>query len=255
MNRRIFFSFVVISGWLLVCSCSLHVTRGGERDAPQLPALRVSEYILGTGDEIEIAVYRHDDLRRTTLIDASGRIMFPLVGDVEAAGLSIFSLRDSITAALARYVKNPQVSIRITSMQSQKVFVLGEVRSPGIFTMDRPTSLIEAIVQAGGFTADAKKSNIVLIRGGLDNPQLMCLNLQKFLSKVSTEQNVLLHRGDIVYVPTSIIANVQRFFDRLDSVIRPLYTLERGIVLEPALEDVFSHRKTNDSKQTIVIGQ
>ena len=233
-----------LSFLLLINGCATTSSeKVGEGTLPKSGNLQVNEYILGPGDKIEITVYRHNELNKTLLIGPSGRITYPLIGDIQVANLSIFTLRDKIKDGLSKYIISPQVGINISSAQSQKIFVLGEVNTPGIFTMDRPTHIIEAILNAGGFTQDAKQKNVLLIRGDLDNPELKCLNIRKLLKKGDTSQNISLQRGDIVYVPTSIIANVDRFFEHLDTIVRPLVDLSRGLSLIPSVEDAFGHDK------------
>jgi len=198
--------------------------------------VRITEFILGPGDEIEITVYRHDDLKRTIRIDPSGMITYPFVGDIKAAGLSIFELRDKIRDGLSKYIINPQVSIAVTDVESQKVIVLGEVNSPGLFSLDSPMTVLEAMSQAGGFTTDAKRKSVLLIRGGLENPKLVKLNLDDALKKGDLSQNVYLQNGDIIYVPATFIANVSRFFEHLSKIISPIVSMESGYFIGQQIE-------------------
>ncbi|NWF51626.1 MAG: polysaccharide biosynthesis/export family protein [Nitrospirae bacterium] len=150
-----------------------------------------------------------------------GKIHYPLVGDIKAEGLSVNQLRDKLREGLLKYYVEPQVSVIVTTISSQKVFVLGEVNKPGAFLLDRPKTIVEAISEAEGFTQDAKIKNVLLIRGGASNPNpnYTVLNLEKTLKERDMSKNVLLRHGDIIYVPVSEIANVERFFDRLWTII------------------------------------
>ena len=197
---------------------------------------KITEFILGPGDRLEIAVYRNDDLKRTIQIDPSGKIMYPLVGDIQAGGLSIFQLRDKVRDGLVKYVVDPQVTVGVVSVQSQKVIVLGEVKSPGFFQAETSITALEAISRAGGFTLDGKKQNVLLIRGGMKKPELMNLNLDKALREGDLTQNVALQRGDIIYVPRTTIANVNRFFSHLSTIISPLLQLESGYYIGQQIE-------------------
>jgi polysaccharide export outer membrane protein len=201
-----------------------------------LQEVRVKEFILGPGDRIEIMVYRHDDLTMTVQIDSSGKIMYPLVGDIHASGLSIFQLRDIIRDGLSEYLVDPQVSVCVLSVQSQKVIVLGEVKNPGLFSLEMPMDTIEAISRAGGFSLDAKQNSVLLIRGGMNDPQLIKLDIKSFLKAQDMSQNVVLHNGDIIYVPSSYIADVSRFFDHVSSIIRPFLQLETIYYLGQTIE-------------------
>jgi len=99
-------------------------------------------------------------------------------------------------------------------------------------------NVIEVIARAGGFTHDANKGSILLVRGELDNPELTCLDIKNFLKKGGRIQNVSLRKGDIVYVSTTTIANVSRFFRHLNTIIRPITELQRGIILGDEINDI-----------------
>ncbi len=192
--------------------------------------IKLTEFILGPGDKVEITVYRHDDLKKTSQIDTSGKITFPLVGDVQAGGLSIFQLRDKIRDGLSEYIIDPQVSVSVTAVQSQKVYVLGEVGKPGVFAFSTPMSAIEAISSAGGFTLDANEESVMVIRGDKDNPQLVKLDLKSTLKEGNVAQNIQLQGGDIVFVPSTTIADVSRFAVYLSKMLWPISLFTRDVV-------------------------
>jgi len=198
---------------------------------PQERAPRVSELILGPGDRLEISVYRHDDLNREVWIDPSGKIMYPLAGDIHVTGLSTFSLRDKIREGLARYIVDPQVTVKILSIESQKIIVLGEVRSPGFFPSETSMNVIEAIARAGGASGDANQKTVMLIRGGMENPDLRLLNIDKAFREGNLSDNIMLQGGDIVYMPRTKIADVSKFFGYLYTIIQPIVVGERGYLL------------------------
>lgn len=197
---------------------------------------RLSKFILGPGDELEIMVYRSNDLTREVRIGPSGKIMYPLAGDIYAAGLGLFELRDKIRDGLGEYIVDPQVTIRILSIQSQKIIVLGEVRNPGFFLAETSMSVLEAVSRAGGFNDSAKRKSVLLIRGGMKNPELRVLDLAKALEVGDLEQNVLLKGGDIVYIPKTRIANVSTFFSYLSDIISPIVSLESAYYLGQRIE-------------------
>jgi polysaccharide export outer membrane protein len=230
-------SFACLICLLLLTGCASTTAS----DVPQAPEetpneIKITEFILGAGDTIEISVYRHDDLKKTAKIDISGIISYPLVGDIKAGGLSIFQFRDKIRDGLSKYIVDPQVSVGVTTIQSQKVIVLGEVKTPGLFSLEGPMTALEAMSKAGGFTIDAKQKSILLIRGGLKNPELVTLNLESALKEGDFAQNAYLQNGDIIYVPATTIANVSRFFDYLSRIISPLLQLEGGYYIGQQIE-------------------
>jgi polysaccharide export outer membrane protein len=213
---------------------------------------RISDLVLGPGDVMEITVYRQDDLNKKIQIPPDGRIFYPFVGEVQAAGMSVVRLRDKLTEGLSPYVMDPQVSVAVTALRSEKVFILGEVERPGIFALESGMSVLEAISGAGGFTKDAKWSNVLLIRNGLERPQLASLDLKKTLKQGDLSQNVTLASGDILYVPPVFIADVSRFARHLEFILRPILMLEQGIFFWPQVTDAITGTETETSR-TIVI--
>lgn len=234
LNRIFVCSLVFIT---LSCSASQKSTEISEppkADASitnQEKEIVVSEFILGAGDEVELTVYRHDDLHKKVRIPPEGTNSFPLIGEIQTKGTSIHQLRGKIKESLSVYLVDPQVSLEITSFKGQKIFVLGEVNTPGVYQIDTPTTIIEAIAKAGGYTLDGKYNSIVLIRGGPEKPELKMLDLKKTFATGDLSQNVFLKSGDVVYVPRTFISNVDRFFEHFENIVRPLVWTEQGIVL------------------------
>jgi len=209
-------------------------------EAP-IPEPRISEFILGPGDTVEITVYRHDDLNRKTQIQPDHTFFFPLVGSVNTRGMGLRQLRTELTERLAKFFIDPQVSVEITGSPNRKIFVLGEVNTPGVYQFDTPTSAVEAISRAGGFTRDAKQRSILLVRGDLSSPELKKLDFKLFLRGGAWEQNVPLLSGDLMYVPATSFANVERFFGRIEHIIRPIVYFEQGIAVYPQVKDALIH--------------
>lgn len=208
----------------------------GPTPADMVPAqisqdIKTNESILGPGDTVDIEVYRHDDLKRTLRIDAEGKITFPLIGDVEAAGISAVQLRSKMRDELAKYIVDPQVIVNIRGMKSQRVYVLGEVTKPGVFSLEAPMSVLEAVSHSGGFTIDAKEENVIVIRGSRAKAQLVKLDLEKVLEEGDITQDIQLRGGDVVYVPSTIIADVSRFAVYLKNILAPVLMIEQGIIL------------------------
>lgn len=200
----------------------------------------IREFQLGPGDVVEVTVWRNDDLNRKVQVSSTGTISYPLIGSIQAGGLSVFELRDGIAAGLSEYLVDPQVGIEIVSYESNKIIVLGEVNRPGVFqSRGRPTAL-EAISMAGGFTRDAEPRTVLLVRGDIDSPELLTLNLRDTLKKGDVAQNAVLLPGDVLYVPASVFASAERIFARIDTILRPIVRVETGIILSDSVEDVFS---------------
>jgi len=206
---------------LFGCASNKELQRNTGTEPQQIPTVEISEYMLGSGDELEISIYRHDDLTRKVRILPDGKINYPLVGEINAQGLSITQLRDKLREGLLKYYVDPQVSVMVTTIGSKKFFVLGEVNHPGVFQLDRPKTVVEAISDSGGFNRDAKLSYVLLIRGGPSSPKpsYQVLDMKKVFKEIDMTQNLALNQGDIIYVPATEFSDVARFFDRLWTII------------------------------------
>lgn len=206
-------------------------------DAEQFEDLRLPEFHLGPGDRLEITVFRHDDLKRSMAVDLSGKIMFPLVGDLQASGKSVFALRDEITRKLSRFLVNPAVTIEVTEVLSRRIMVLGEVRSPGYFILETEVSALDALAKAGGADDDANLAKVLLMRRAGDKRTETYLDLRKALAGGDLAANVTLQNGDVVFVPSTRIANISRYASYLSNILSPIVALEGAIVLGPLVKD------------------
>ena len=207
---------------LLGCSPKTALVKNETQLEPEhIPPVEISEYILGYGDELEVSLFRHDEMTRKVKILQDGKIHYLLVGEIRTQGLSINQLRDKLREGLTKYFIDPQVSVIVTSTGSQKILVLGEVNRPGVYQLEGPKSVVEAVSEAGGFTLDGKPSHLLLIRGGLSNPNpsYKVLDIEKALNQVDMTQNIALQKGDIIYVPATEYADAERFFKRLWTII------------------------------------
>lgn len=179
----------------------------------------VLQYRIGFEDALRISVWEWDNLTQETIVRPDGMISVPLIGDVQAAGLTVLELKEVITKGLKEYIKSPQVSITITKLGGNKVMVLGEVSDPGVYTVTGKKTLLEAIALASGFTKDAVISSVIVIKGGFQNPQGERINLNRAITKADMSQNITLDPEDIVYVPKKFIANVKYFVTEVLGVI------------------------------------
>lgn len=131
-------------------------------------------------------------------IAADGTIFFPFVGRIKAAGKTVGEVRDQLSAGLVRYIRNPQVDVRVLSYRGQKVQVTGDVKTPGPLAIsDVPLTLVDAITRSGGTNSDADIQRVRLTR----NNKLYVLDANRMLDQGDTTQNVMLQSGDVINVP------------------------------------------------------
>lgn len=207
-------------------------------------APKPAEYILGVGDSLDIAIWRNDDLKTSTKINSSGKIMFPLIGEVQASGKSLSALRDELKERFSKYLVDPQVSISVSVVQSRKVLVLGEVRNPGVFSLDSDLTIMDAVAKAGGWTTDAKTGNVILLRNVSGKVDTRSLDMDAALGSGNLADNKTLQSNDIVFVPTKKIADISRFMTYISSILSPIVLTEGGIALWPNVLDALKGKST-----------
>lgn len=183
-----------------------------------------AEYIIGDEDVLHISVWQSPDLDQEAIVRPDGKISFPLIGDVQASGLTITELDDEITRRLSEFVRSPEVSISIKKIGGKRIVILGQVANPGVYSVTGKNTIMEAIGLAGGFTRDAVPSSTILIRGGFTAPNAQRINLSKLL-KGDLRQNIGLQSEDIVFVPRKFISDVNYFLSQiLDPLAKGAYT-------------------------------
>ncbi len=165
------------------------------------------EYTIGEGDVLFVSVWQNEDLNQELIVRPDGRVSFPLIGDMPAAGMTIVELDNEMTKRLKEFLKFPEVSITIRKIGGSKIVILGQVRSPGVYAVGGSGSILEAIALAGGMTRDAVGTSVVLIRGGLQNPQATKINVAK-AQKGDYTHNIMLQPEDIIFVPSTAISDV-----------------------------------------------
>ena len=158
-------------------------------------------YQLGPEDAIEVTVWKEPDLTKQLVVRADGKISYPLVGEIQAAGMTVKQLQDEISKRLAKFVTDANVTVILLKTQYYKVFVTGKVNKPGDFVVGRPTDVMQAISMAGGLTPFASPKSIVVLRrvGGKD--EVYPFNYNDVSRGISLEQNRTLLPGDVVVVP------------------------------------------------------
>jgi polysaccharide export outer membrane protein len=169
--------------------------------AQSVPATTDPAYLIGPEDVLDISVWKEPDVSRVVPVRPDGRISLPLINDVQAAGLTPQQLAGSVSEKLKKYLNGPQVTVIVTGMNSQRVFVVGEVLRAGAFPMLPGMTVLQALSSAGGFStfADVKKIHVVRLRNGkqIEIP----FNYRDVVKGDNAEQNVKLEPGDTIVVP------------------------------------------------------
>lgn len=172
-------------------------------------------YQVSVNDKLYIAVWRVPDLSLEFIVGPDGKLSFPLIGDIDAAGRTLAELDVEITEKLKEYVVDPQVSVMVREFAGDKLIVLGEVKKPGIYKFIGRTNIMTVIGLAGGFTDRAKSAYIVIIRESPDpetGSNLINVPIKSVL-RGHVERNIEVAPNDIVYVSRTLVSNLKEFYN------------------------------------------
>ena len=169
-------------------------------DSEPEPALN-NDYRIGVGDLLNIQVWKEADLTRSVPVRPDGKISFPLLDDIQAAGLTPLELKAALTEKLRQFLSEPRVTVLVEEVNSYKVYVMGEVLTQGALVLKSKTTLLQAISLAGGFTQYAKRNEITVLRRTAKRDERIIVSYERILSGRNPEQNLTLEPGDTVVVP------------------------------------------------------
>lgn len=190
------FALGLLSGIFLGCAQNI-VER--DYEAP-------GQFLLGPEDVLDITVWKNVDLSKTVVIRPDGLISLPIIGDVQAAGVTANELAERIAQHLRQFSNNPAVSVSVKEINSYSIYVLGEVTKPGKYQAKSFTTILQAISMAGGFTEFAKKNQLQIVRNRLNgdgrlHETRIPIRYKDLLAGQGEPGNVILLSGDTVVVP------------------------------------------------------
>lgn len=186
-----------------------------------ISSTQTGPYILDRDDVVRITVLRHPELSGDFVIGPDGNIQYTFVGDIHAKGLTKQELRERIIDSISPYVKVPEVSVAIIGYNSKKIYVLGAVNKPGLYSLrGNYTTLREAIVTAGLPSKHASLRKIYVITPDRKNPKAKTVNLYQLLYKGRLELDLIIEPGQVIYVPSTLISKID---DTLGTLLSPLY--------------------------------
>ena len=154
-------------------------------------------YVIGAEDVLMIRVWREPELSGQISVRPDGKISLPLMGETQAAGLSPEGLATALGNGLSKFMNRPEVTVAVMQVNSKRYFIQGEVQKPGAYPLVVPTTVLEALVNAGGFRDFANTKKIRIMRG----TQVFRFNYKEVLKQQKLAQNIELKPGDTVVVP------------------------------------------------------
>jgi polysaccharide export outer membrane protein len=161
-----------------------------------------SGYVIGNDDLLTINVWKEAEVSRSLPVRSDGKISLPLVGEVQAAGRTPLQLEEEISNKLRNYITDPEVTVMVQQINSERYNILGQVAKPGSYSLALTTSVLDAIATAGGFRDFAKKKGIYILRRNSAGGQTrISFNYQDVIKGKSPEQDIRLQPNDTVVVP------------------------------------------------------
>ena len=241
MNRKIIIAFLVccvttasLPLWSVFAQVPKEFTRlrstyQGVSPTPQMlspTGERVAEYYIAPCDKLEIFVWQNADLTNDVSVRPDGKLSYPLVGTINAAGLTLEQLQGIIQEKLTVYVRFPQVVVSLIESAGNKVVVLGQVNYPGIFTFKgNAISLIEVIAMAGDFTMDGRRESVMVISDNFsEHPKVRKIDLLTAIRNGVADTDIFIKPDDVVYVPRSTIADFNKFLTEMQPTLSTLTT-------------------------------
>ncbi len=203
----------VISAVVLVSSLSLaqsndsqQKTKAHNAGAGELTDSAVKPhddtFVIGNDDVLAINVWKEPDISRSIPVRSDGKISLPLVGEVQAAGLTPLALEQSIARKLESFIAQPEVTVMIQQVNSQKFNVIGQVAHPGTFAIANGPTVLDGIALAGGFRDFAKQKSVIILRQNADGTQSRIpFNYKEVLKGKNPAQNFKLQPHDTIVVP------------------------------------------------------
>jgi polysaccharide export outer membrane protein len=197
-----------LSAWIIVLMVFVSLEACSEMDPviqkdtqSQTKRQSAEEYIIGPEDVLDIVVWKETQLSKVSTVRPDGKISLPLIGDIQASGLTPLALQNDITKRLSDFKQSPEVSVIVQQVNSYNVYVAGEVTHPGKYKLNTPTTVLQAISLAGGFTTFASEDVKVLRMEGKNTQRVIKLRYKDLISEGGDTKNFILKPGDTVFAP------------------------------------------------------
>jgi polysaccharide export outer membrane protein len=158
------------------------------------------DYVIGVEDRLRVVFWGQVDLSAEVVVRPDGKISLPMLHDVHAAGMTPEQLSAAVQTAATKYIRDPNATVIVTEIRSRKVFVIGEVAKPGSYLLGSDISVMQMIAEAGGFSEDAHKDDVVVVRTENGRERRFKFNYNDVVRGKKIDQNIRLLPGDTILV-------------------------------------------------------
>jgi polysaccharide biosynthesis/export protein len=186
--------------WLAAVATVLAVWAWSPAGAQETPLRGDEKYVVKPGDTLSVSVWKEEDLQLEVLIRPDGGFSFPLAGDVLAAGRTVNEIAEVLSERLERYIPDTVVTVAVTAINGNKIYVIGQVNNPGAFVMNPRVDVMQALSMAGGTTAFAELNDIIILRRTAQGQTALKFRYGDVERGRNLEQNIMLESGDVVVV-------------------------------------------------------
>ena len=169
--------------------------------AQEVSGAQLDGYLINAGDQLEISVWKEPDLQRQVLVRPDGAFSFPLAGNILAIGRTAEDVEAELIARLLRYIPEIVLTVTVTNVSGNQIYVIGQVDRPGAFVMNPVVDVVQALALAGGATPFASLKNIRILRRENGVQRAIEFDYTAVSNGRSLAQNILLKSGDVVVVP------------------------------------------------------
>lgn len=199
--RRILRAIWAVCFMVLCLAAAVQASETEPVVVPSAEAGWSGPFRIGAGDVLNVFIWKHKELSTIVTVRPDGKINYPLIGEIEAKGLTLGEIEERINKQLKQHIQDPQVTVILEATHSFRIFVLGEVMQPGVFDLKGPVTVIQALAMARGLTTFASRNKIFIVSPARGNDQRIPFSYSKFVQGEDTNQNVMLRPGDTVIVP------------------------------------------------------
>ena len=214
MRKETIIVFAIFAASLLIgCASQKSSVKGEVEPLTPIQIQKPFVYTIAPGDELDIKFFFNPELNETITVRPDGMISLQLIDEIQAAGLKPAELDEKLTDLYSRELRKPVLTVIVRSFSRQRIYVGGEVITPGLIELPAGMTTLQAVFQSGGFRETAEPSETLVIRKGEnDKPIPIRIDLAAVMD-AGGGADIQLQADDIVYVPKSAIANANKFID------------------------------------------